>query len=239
MRNKNGGFMMDTKSILLVEDDSAYGENLKNILEDSGYDVVFVADSITAIEMLYTRPFNIIISDLMLDAMDGLRLIKYVQGLIPNIKSIILTGFPSAESELQSLDIRVDRYFEKRVRKDILLKYIEVLLDEQEKERMFKSTKASILFSQNEGIEMRDEEREVRKNGKMIELTNKEYEILRLFLENRNIALSREDIIENVWENQLESVDLRVVDTHIKGLRKKLRISSLKSVRGFGYKWTE
>ena len=81
--------------------------------------------------------------------------------------------------------------------------------------------------------------REVFKNGDPIEVTRKEYDLLVLFLENKGVALNRETISEKIWTTDIEDIDLRAIDGHIKRLRAKLKLFSIVSVRGYGYKWNE
>lgn len=229
------------KNILVVEDDLEYAAGLEEVLVKSGYSVTSVSSPIDGLEKMQEREYNLVISDLMMDSMDGIRFIAYIKRDNPSVKTIILTGFPTADTEINAIDINVDQYLEKKVHKGVLLKYVEALLTEQiESDRnAIVPERVNLYVSKKERIKVDNLRHEVYKDDKLVMITNKEYDLLCFFLSNKNVALSRDEIFENVWESGIEKIESRVIDTHIKTLRKKLFLVSLKSIRGFGYKWDE
>ena len=226
---------MVQKNILLVEDNKLYAEKIGEILSDNGYRVDWASNPIDGVELFGKGSYSLVISDLRMDLMDGNRFLAFVKSLKPETRTILLTGDPDAESELQSLNIAVDQYIDKGIRIDVLLKYIEKIFEKEfaniEKMDIYESAAEQLI------IDMRS--RTVTIRGTIVALTTREFGILVMLLKDKGKAISREEFIEKLWDKNYEDVDPRVVDVHIKLIRKKLKISTLISVRGFGYKWDE
>lgn len=224
------------KTILLVEDDQEYGTLMETTLMKNQYAVTFVTDPLIAIEESSKNHFDLVISDLHLGIMDGIRLTKTIKNLLPEIKVIILTGFPDESSELEAMDSPVDMYLVKEKSINVILGYIDRVLNQ---EPAMQAAKESRLESKIEGILLLKHRREVYKNDQLIELTPKEFGILEYFLKNKKQSLTRQDIIREVWSVEPSEVEERAVDVHIKHLREKMKIFSIISIRGHGYKWNE
>jgi Response regulators consisting of a CheY-like receiver domain and a winged-helix DNA-binding domain len=220
--------------ILLVEDNTTYAAKIAKILKNVGYQVDVVNDPLDGIAFFAKNSYDMVISDLKMETMSGVKLLSAIKKIDDKIKTIILTANPTPDSELEALNIYVDRYLVKEVRTDVLLKYIEQIL---RVENNFEKTK--IFISKNENISISMKSREVYKNNEKIVLTKKEFELLCYFLDNKGSAISREEFIKNLWKVPITSIDERVVDVHIKTLRKKLKCHSIISLRGFGYMWDE
>lgn len=224
------------RKILFVEDDNSYRDVIADILTKEGYDVDAVATSMEGIEQFAEHEYDLVISDLMLDDVDGVRFLRYIKKIQPNIKTMILTGSPNDESEISALEIAIDKYMTKDVRVEVLLKYIEYLLTLSKKS---KSEKNLVLESIRDNILVDHIARTVRKDGTEVKVTPKEYGILHVLLEKRGRAVSREEIIDAIWDKEYEAIDSRVIDVHIKSLRNKLKLQSIVAIRGYGYKWDE
>lgn len=224
--------------ILFVEDDKGYRDNLVNVLESHGYDVEAAENAIHAIELFPDYEYDLILSDLQMDGMDGVRFLKYIKKVKPEMKTIILTGAATSDSEYEALELDVDQYLDKDVRMDVLLKYIERVLNKNNNLRIVRD-KEKILKSELEDLVVNVNRREVFCKGEKVYLTEKEFQILCYMLENKGFALSRDDFINEIWENQIEEVDPRAVDSHVKALRRKIQTVSIASIRGYGYKWSE
>lgn len=220
--------------ILIVEDDASYRNFLRKLIFERGYEVDAVETPITGIEYLAKKEYDLVISDLKLPEMDGIRFTKTAKTMQEGIKTIILTADPDEESEITSIDNQIDLYMVKEKSIEVLLKYIRLVLD---RETTFVDDQ--LLRSKANKIEVNKRTHQVFKRGQLISLTRKEYEILELLLENKNEILSREEIIEKIWMLPITEIDPRVVDVHIKNLRDKLRIFSISTIRGYGYKWNE
>lgn len=118
---------------------------------------------------------------------------------------------------------------------EVIVKYIKVLLEK----RKFRTPINEEVTSREEGICITLNTHLVTKNNVEVSLTPREYQILKVFLENKGVTLSRQEIINVVWGNPVEEIDERTIDLHIKNIRSKLDIVSLITVRGYGYKWNE
>ncbi|MBO0454757.1 response regulator [Candidatus Enterococcus murrayae] len=224
------------KQILLVEDDENYAEKLRRAIIHEGYDVTYLNTPIKAVAEFTKNNYDLVISDFCMKEMDGVKLLTILKEINPAIRSIILTAFPEEEVEMDAIDISVDHYLSKDKSLMIMLKYIHYLL---EKEVSTEAVSSYNLSSTIEQITVDTKRRVVEKENEVVPLTKKEYDLLVLFLKNKGTALSREDIAEQLWSNDIENIDLRVIDGHIKRLRSKLSLFSISSVRGYGYKWSE
>ncbi len=232
--------MKKTNRILLVEDDKKYRFTMKEILMDEGYDVHSVEDPILALEVASKKQFDLLLSDLRMEPVDGIRLSKSLKKIYPRIKTLILTGEPDDETEIAALDTMIDGYLSKDKSSTVIIKYIQTLL----KGEVYSSNESRQLISPKEGIIVEEKTHDVYKDEEKVSLTNKEYELLRLFLRHKNESLSREYIQNEIWGEQDEEIDensvnLRAIDVLVKRLRVKLSIYSIVSLRGFGYKWNE
>lgn len=225
------------KRIMLVEDDERYAEKLKQAIVQEGYEVSYFNTPIKAVAEFTKKNFDLVISDFCMNEMDGVKLLAILKEINPCVRSIILTAFPEEEVEMEAINISVDHYLSKDKSLSIMLKYIQHLL---KREVSTEITNTSYnLSSTIERLSVDTKTRIVEKEDQVVPLTKKEYELLVLFLKNKGIALSREDIAEQLWSNDIENIDLRVIDGHIKRLRSKLSLFSISSVRGYGYKWSE
>lgn len=219
--------------ILLVEDHPEYLETLATLLKQKGYEVDAVLDPIQGIEYAATNFYDLIISDLHMKSMNGFRFFKTVHTIAPQAITIILTALPTDDAELQSFDFNVDYFLSKDKSSAVLLKYIEHALEN--KERISRNR----LESKKEQIMINLESREVLKANTTIKLAPKEYAILILLMSNKNRVVTRDEILETIWEDEIFDVDERVIDVHIRRLRKKLKLNSIISIRSQGYKWNE
>lgn len=223
------------KRILFVEDNAEYREKIAQILRVSNYEVDAVENAVIGIEKFVEKEYDLVLSDLQMEMMNGVRFISYIKKINPMIKTIILTGEPTADSEIKALTIEIDKYLRKDIRMDVLLKYIEMVLEIPTSV----ANSELILESRIDNLIVNVAKHQVMKNGEPAELTTKEYEILCFLLKNKGYPVSREQFIEAIWDSQHEDVDLRVIDSHLKSLRKKLQLVSITAIRGYGYKWNE
>jgi len=221
--------------ILLVDNDNDYREFLYKIMKEEGYEVDAVDNPITAIEYLAKDEYNMIISDLRMKEMDGLRLANSAKNIQPAIITIILTDDPDEETELKSLSNHIDLYMDKEKSMNVILEYVKTVLAKERK----KNGAHVVLRSKSNDIVMDIREHKVFKEGVELALTPKEFELLRFLLGNKNKIVSRDEIIEYIWAVNASEIDVRVVDVHMKNLRSKLNVFSIVTIRGYGYKWNE
>lgn len=222
--------------ILLVEDDASYRSTLKTIFENEGYEIDAVDNPISGIEFFANNRYDLVISDLKMELMNGVRFLTSIKNMDENIKTMIITACPDDETELMAVDQNVDKYISKDKSLVVILRHVQQLLGEYGS----KTNKGDMkITSKSENIVIDLLSHEVRKNEEVVQLTPKEFMLLLLFLRNSGTVLSRDKIISEVWGTPLEEIDERVVDAHVKKLRAKLSTFSIVSIRGYGYKWNE
>lgn len=211
--------------ILIIEDEQAISDLIKMNLDIAGYDSRQVFNGSEALSIFEQYYPDLILLDVMLPDRDGFDVMSKVKP--SGIPVIFLTAKNTLADKVKGLKMGADDYIIKPFEAMELLARIEAVL------RRYGSKKESTIF---EDIEIDLEERTVKKDGNLIELTMKEYELLLLLIRNRNKALSREVILEAVWEYDYIG-ETRTVDIHIQKLRKKLKWEDkIKTVFKFGYR---
>lgn len=225
------------KRILFIEDDKDYADILCKLLTDEQYDVTWLQKSADLFSQMKESKYDLALVDLHIDSLNGLQVTELLRREDSDISIIILTGSVSDEDEVIALENGVDEYLRKSISFAVMLQRIERILEFKQ----FKPKNSVILSSKTEKIEINQEERIVRKNGKECHLTFLEYDLLVFFLKNKNKVLTRVDILINVWkvEESIAAVDPRTIDTYVKNIRLKLNIKSIYSVRAVGYRWNE
>ncbi|MET3699767.1 DNA-binding response OmpR family regulator [Bacillus oleivorans] len=214
------------KNILIVEDDQAISNLIYLNLNVAGYKSTQVYSSNEALTILKNHFFDLILLDVMLPDMDGFELIEKIR-TFNTIPVIFITAKNDLPDKVKGLKIGAEDYIVKPFEAMELLARIEVVL------RRYSNHQDSKKF---EDLEINEEERIVRKNGQIIDLTLKEYELLLLLVRNRNKALTREKILELVWGYDYLG-ETRTVDIHIQKLRKKLNwTEKIITVYKFGYR---
>lgn len=196
--------------ILIVEDEATISNLLKMALEKHGYKCDCAFDGEMGADMIENKHYDLILLDVMLPKINGFELIEYIKGF--DIPVIFITAKTDITSRVKGLNLGADDYITKPFDITELQARVEAVL------RRYNKTSAVLTVND---LEINTNSRIVTKNGKPVELTLKEYEILLLFVRNKNIALYREMIYENVW-NEPYMGDTRTVDLHIQRLRKSL-----------------
>ena len=211
--------------ILIVEDETAINELIRRNLELVGHRCVSVYDGEEAIRRLQEGQFDLMLLDIMLPGADGYELMRYIKDF--GIPVIFITARTRLEDKVKGFRLGADDYITKSFELAELTVRVEAVL------RRYHKLQDKISAA---GMEVDTLSRTVRKNGRPVELTAKEYELLLLFLRNRNIALYRDRIYEEVWEGEFDP-DSRTVDIHVQRLKKKAGLEdSIVSVRGVGYR---
>lgn len=221
--------------ILFVEDDLDYSKTLTKVLEEDGFEIVAVHDTSSAISLLSQRKFSLVISDLYIDNLDGVQLAGVAKSIQPQVNFIILTGLPTVQNEYRALSENVDLFLEKKKSARIISEYIKKLSTTRIVDAPFEAK--NIIVTKRENIIMDLSNNEVKKNDTLVGLTQTEFTILRILLENRNQLVTRAQIIETIWGD--EKINERTIDVHIKNIREKLKTFSIVSVHGKGYRWSE
>ena len=224
------------KKILFIDDDPEYSMMIINFLKDLGYDVDYSQKSIDGLEMAKKNNYDLVISDLYMDKLNGNQIAEMLKMYRSETKVLILTNSTNPNDEVQGLRIGADDYVRKEAPFEVMFERIRRLIEVKQSNIVISNLKSNV-----ENLDVDLINRVVRKDNNEIHLTMLEFDLLTFLLNNKNKLLSREQLIEKVWRVPADSlhVDLRTIDAHIKNLRSKLNISSIVSVRGIGYRWHE
>lgn len=214
-------------NILVVEDDRNTNQVICEFLKDSGYNVTASFDGETAVDRFFEKPYDLVILDIMLPYKTGMEVLKEIR-TISNTPVIMLTALADEYTQIKSFDLQADEYVTKPFSPVVLVKRVAALL-----RRSYPIDKTTVTF---EDITADFSSYTVTKNRRPIPLTTKEFEILKVLIENQGNVLSRQQILDSVWSFDSDISD-RIVDTHIKNLRKKLDCHSIQTVKGIGYKF--
>lgn len=214
--------------ILVVEDEKNISTLICMALSQVGYKCETASDGEIAADMLEKKRYDLILLDVMLPKIDGFELIEYIKDY--DIPVIFITAKSDVKDRVKGLNLGADDYITKPFDIAELQARVEAVLRRYSK---------SITHFAFDDIEVDTESMVVTKSGEVVDLTIKEFEILLLFLRNKNIALYREMIYEKVWK-ELYMGDTRTVDLHIQRLRKKLGIKyKIQSVFKVGYRFVD
>lgn len=222
---------MDRLKILVVDDEARMRKLVKDFLVKSNYEVVEAEDGSQALDIFFgQKDIALIILDVMMPKMDGWEVCREVRQY-SKVPIIMLTAKSDERDELQGFQLGVDEYISKPFSPKILVARVEAIL-----RRTNQLGEEEILEAG--GIVLNKSAHSVTIDGKDVELSYKEFELLTYFLENRGIALSREKILNNVWNYDYFG-DARTIDTHVKKLRSKMgqKGDLIKTIWGMGYKF--
>lgn len=221
---------MDIIKVLVVDDEARMRKLVKDFLSIKGYQVLEAEDGEQAVEkFMADKDIKLILLDVMMPKMDGWEVLKTIRQY-SKVPIIMLTARSEERDELQGFALGVDEYISKPFSPKILVARVEALL-----RRSFAGEEDKLIAG---GIELDRTAHQVKIDGRDIELSYKEFELLSYFMENRGIALSREKILNNVWNYDYFG-DARTIDTHVKKLRAKMgdRGECIKTIWGMGYKF--
>ena len=222
---------MENIKILVVDDESRMRKLVKDFLVREGYTVLEAGDGMEAMDVFYEdKDIALIILDVMMPKMDGWQVCREIRES-SKVPIIMLTARSEERDELQGFDLGVDEYISKPFSPKILVARVNAIL------RRTRGTTGGDVIEAG-GIRMDKAAHIVEIDGKQIELSYKEFELLSYFMENAGIALSREKILNNVWNYDYFG-DARTIDTHVKKLRSKLgdKGEYIRTIWGMGYKF--
>ena len=208
---------MDKIKVLVVDDESRMRKLVHDFLSRSNYEVIEAADGEEAIDIFYAdKSISLIILDVMMPKMDGWEVCRQIRK-DSKVPIIMLTAKSEEKDELQGFDCGADEYVSKPFSPKILTARVDALI------------RRTYQIDSSEVYEI---------GGKEIDLSFKEFELLTYFVENKGIALSREKILNNVWNYDYFG-DARTIDTHVKKLRKKMgeKGDCIRTIWGMGYKF--
>ena len=230
-KKKGDDFKMDKLKILVVDDESRMRKLVQDFLVKRDFDVLEAENGEEAVEIFYQqKEIALIILDVMMPKMDGWQVCREIRR-DSKVPIIMLTAKSDERDELLGFELGVDEYISKPFSPKILVARVEAIL-----------RRANILNKeeviQAGGIEVNKAAHQVTIDGNDVELSYKEFELLTYFIENQGIALSREKILNSVWNYDYFG-DARTIDTHVKKLRSKMgeKGDYIKTIWGMGYKF--
>ncbi|WP_346935483.1 response regulator transcription factor [Clostridium sp.] len=215
------------EKILVIEDDLDIQEIIREFLLANGYIVEVAEDGLKGIEKFNSDKFDLVLLDIMLPKIDGFVVCEIIRKT-SKVPIIMLTALEEEQDQIKGFELEVDDYITKPFSVNLLIKRVEAV---------FRRTKAideeaRLSF---EDILIDVNCFKVRVSEKDIELTAKEFELLKIFIKNKGRILTREVLLNQLWGYDFYG-DSRVIDTHIKNLRYKLKVDYIKTIRGVGYK---
>lgn len=222
---------MEKLKILVVDDESRMRKLVKDFLEREGHIIIEAADGMEAMDIFYeNKDIDLIILDVMMPRMDGWQVCREVRAL-SQVPIIMLTARGEERDELQGFELGVDEYISKPFSPKILVARVNAIL------KRGRAADSEDLIDAG-GIVIDKAAHLVKIDDVPIDLSVKEFELLTYFVENQKMALSREKILNNVWDYDYFG-DVRTIDTHVKKLRSKLgeKGNYIKTIWGMGYKF--
>ena len=214
--------------ILIIEDEPDIQELLKNYLEEEGYETEQALDGIEGIGKFRKRKFDLILLDVMLPKVDGFGVLEMIRQE-SDVPVIMLTALDDEAYQMKGYDLKVDEYVTKPFSIKLLLKKIEAVL-----RRYGKSIKKDGIFSYRK-LKLNPESYQVWMENEELSFTQKEFELLREFLLNQGRVLTRGQLLDAVWGMDYFGEE-RIVDTHIKNIRRKMKEDYIETIRGVGYR---
>ncbi|MCE5172190.1 response regulator transcription factor [Paenibacillus profundus] len=221
---------MMSYQILVIEDDQEIQELIKQFLMTQQYSVEVASDGIEGMKQFNKQSFDLILLDVMLPNLNGFEIAKMIRNQ-SNVPIILLTALEEEQDQLKGFDLGIDDYITKPFSFHVLIRRVEAVLRRSNDQ----STDNCLVFKE---VQLDCDAYKVYVNEVEIPLTTKEFEIVQLLLQNEKKVLTRESIVEKVWGFDYYG-ETRVIDTHIKNIRKKLDIPYIKTVKGIGYKIDE
>ena len=222
---------MEKIKILIVDDESRMRKLIRDFLEREGYQILEAADGVEAMDQFYSeKDISLIILDVMMPRMDGWQVLREVREH-SKVPIMMLTARTEEQNELKGFELGVDEYVAKPFSPKILVARVGALL-----KRARNAVEEAAVNAG--GIVMDKAAHIVTIDGAPIDLSVKEFELLAYFLENQKMALSREKILNHVWNYDYFG-DARTIDTHVKKLRSKMgdKGNYIKTIWGMGYKF--
>ena len=222
---------MVNNCILVVDDEIRMRNLIKDFLVAKGYSILEAEDGEKALEVFEENKnkINLVLLDVMMPKLDGWSVLRQIRQE-SKVPIIMLTARGEEQDELFGFELGVDEYISKPFSPKILVARVEAILK--------RTAPDSKEVKDYGGVEIDKEGRTVKVDGKLIELSLREYELLTYLVENKDIALSRDKILNNVWNYDYYG-DSRTIDSHIKKIRHKLgkKGKYIKTIRGVGYKF--
>lgn len=237
---------MNNPNILLVEDDTELAKLVSGRLHDAGYDVRVVGNGPDAVEAVQTNLPDLLLLDVMLPGFDGLEVCRRVRAQFPLLYIVMLTARTDEIDRIVGLEVGADDYITKpfslqelvaRIRS--ILRRIRLTQESSHSQQLNKEIQNEVIVF--DGLQLDVTRREVRKDGHLLHLTVREFDLLLFLMQNPDRPFTRGQLLEKVWDIRYEGYD-RTVDSHVQRLRTKVERDSenprfVRTVWGLGYKF--
>lgn len=214
--------------VLFLEDEPTIREVLKEYMKISGYDVTEVDDGNKALELLKEQSYDLAILDIMVPGISGLEVLSFIKDQLPNLATIMLTALEDEKTQVDAFNRYADDYVIKPVSPIILLKRMETILRRVNAADSTRDNKSGLWFDE-EGYS-------VQFQGKTLPLTVSEYLLLLSLWKEPHRVFNREQLILKIYNEDYIGND-RIIDAHVKNIRKKIPVSCIKTVIGIGYQF--
>lgn len=216
--------------VLIIEDEFAIQSILSELLADAGYDIEVAGDGLEGITKFKEKTFSLVLLDIMLPKIDGYAVCEMIRKE-SNIPIIMLTALDEEEAQIKAFELEVDDYITKPFSVKLVLMRVEAVLRRvQEKETPGQNV---VLTFQNIRLDL--SKHSVCVDGKPVTLTNKEYQLAKLFLQNQDRIFTRDNLLNQVWGYDI-ACEEKNVNIHIMNLRRKLGTDIIETIRGVGYR---
>jgi two-component system response regulator VanR len=216
-------------NILIIEDETKIRELLYAYLTDYGFSVALAADGVEGLTKHKQAHYDLILLDVMMPKIYGFSTLELIRQT-SDVPVIMITALEDEVNQMKGFDLKADDYITKPFSMNLVIRRIEAVL-----RRLKPETNIDVGVLTHGNVSLITKACEVRLSGHLIPVTYKEYELIKLFLENKNQVFSRDYLLQNLWGYDFFGDD-RVVNNHIMRIRKKLGDNFLVTVRGMGYK---
>ena len=217
------------RKILIVEDDISIQALLHDFIKEAGYEVALASDGVEALSLFTEQSFDLILLDIMLPKIDGYGVCEVIRQK-SDVPIIMLTALDGEQNQIKGLDLQADDYITKPFSMPVLIRKISAVLRRYAKSE---DTPQTINYKK---LTLDLDGYKVYVSGESIDLTPREFEILRELLTHKGKILTRQNLLQMLWKYEFFG-DERIIDTHIKNLRKKLDSADyIETIRGVGYR---
>lgn len=217
------------QKILIVEDDPAIQAVLHDFIQDAGYSVEVASNGVEALSRFSEQDFDLILLDIMLPKIDGYGVCAVIRRT-SDVPIMMLTALDGEQEQIRGLDLQVDDYITKPFSMPVLIRKMAAVLRRSAK----RSDKPQVITYKNLTVDL--DGYKVYADGKSVDLTPREFEILRELLTHQGRILTRQNLLQTLWKYEFFGEE-RIIDTHIKNLRKKLGTADyIETIRGVGYR---
>ena len=213
-------------SILVMEDDVNIQELIVEFLKAEGYDVDYASDGLEGIQLFKKKEYDLVLLDIMMPNLDGYSVCKMIRQT-SNVPIIFLTALNEESNQLKGFELECDDYITKPFSFNLLIQRVKAVL-----RRGRINISSDLLIFEKLKLDLNTYS--VQIDDQNIELTLKEFNILKMLIEKYPQVVTRENLLDSIWGYDYYG-DTRIVDAHIKNLRKKLSLPYIKTVKGIGY----